>query len=331
VASIKQLKGKRGVTYAARVRVNGHPSQCRNFKTKAEARDWALHTEAALTGRMFAVVRQVTLGDLIAEYLPKAKPATQPLLRYWAQTLGSTRLRDIAPPMVAQHRDALLGAPTRSHGHKRTKPRTGATVNQYLSALSVAFKYANERGLSDNNPVQPVKKCAPSRWCGRFLSDDERTRLMDAARPNPHLYAAVVVSVTTGLRRGNVMGIHWRDIDQSNRWVVIPKAKNGDPHGAALTPAALDAINALPRDGEKVFPFDLTKAWRAAIRESQIHHFRWHDLRHSAGSRLIANGANHVEVAQVLGHKTLDMVKRYAHLSNAHTRALIDQVMAEIR
>jgi integrase len=332
MASIKQRKGKKGFAYEARVRVRGQPAQCRSFKTKAEAREWSVRTEAALTGRMYAVSRDATLRDLLAEYSPKAKPSTQPLLRYWAEKLGSSRLRDITPPMVTQHRDALLGAPTRSHGQKKTKPRSGATVNQYLSALSVAFKYAiSERGLCDSNPVLPVKKCPPSQWRVRFLSDEERSRLIDASRSHAHLYAAVVLSLTTGIRRGSLMGMRWRDIQREARWLVIPKAKNGDAHGVPLTEAALTALSALPRSDDLVFSFDLTKAWRSALKSAQITDFKWHDMRHSAASRLIAKGANTIQIAHILGHKTLTMTKRYAHVQNSHTVSLVEQANGDIR
>jgi hypothetical protein len=80
VASFSKRSGSNGVTWNARVRVMGHPTQSKNFKTKAEAKEWAAKTEATITGRTFAVSRDATLSDLIAEYLPKAKPATQPLL-----------------------------------------------------------------------------------------------------------------------------------------------------------------------------------------------------------------------------------------------------------
>jgi integrase len=80
-----------------------------------------------------------------------------------------------------------------------------------------------------------------------------------------------------------------------------------------------------------MFPFDLTKAWRGAMGRAKIENFRWHDLRHSAASVLAKSGANSVEIATLLGHRTLGMVRRYAHLANNHTRSLVDRVMGEVR
>jgi integrase len=234
--------------------------------------------------------------------------------------------------MIARHRDELLGAPTRSFKQKTTKPRSGSTVNHYLCALSIAFKFGiRDLGWCESNPVAQVRKPPASRWRTRFLSDVERDRLLDAARVHVHLYAALVLSLSTGLRQGELYRLTWNDIDCEARWAVLPFTKNGDVRGIPLTKAALSALDSLPHAGDAVFPFDLTKAWRSALRRAQITNFRWHDLRHSAASHLASNGASAVEIATLLGHRTLGMVRRYAHLANHHTRSLVDRVMGAVQ
>jgi hypothetical protein len=88
VASITKVKGANGPTYNVRVRVAGQPTRSKNFKTRAEAKEWGAKTEAAATGRTFAISRDATLGELIAEFSPRAKPSTRPLLRYWSGHFG---------------------------------------------------------------------------------------------------------------------------------------------------------------------------------------------------------------------------------------------------
>ena len=73
-------------------------------------------------------------------------------------------------------------------------------------------------------------------------------------------------------------------------------------------------------------PADIRAAWQDAVRRAGIENFRFHDLRHSAASYLAMNGASLLEIAEVLGHKTLAMVKRYAHLSEAHTRGVVERM-----
>ena len=320
-----------GVSWQVRVRVKGYGTLSKSFPTKLEAQRWAALTEAAAKGRTLAISRDATLHDLIEEYKPKAKPSTARLLAYWDERLGGLCLQDVTPILIARHRDLLLGAPTRSFGQKTSRPRSPATVLHYLAALSSAFKYAiRDLHWCEANPVANISKPAPSRWRTRFLSDDERACLLAACEKHKHLYAAVLLSITTGVRAGELYRLRWSDIDEKDRWAILPITKNGDARGVPLTDQVLAALRALPKDEDRVFPFDMTKAWKTALTTAGISDFRWHDLRHSAASYLAKSGANAVEIATLLGHRTLGMVRRYAHLSNAHTRALVDRVMVQI-
>jgi len=74
----------------------------------------------------------------------------------------------------------------------------------------------------------------------------------------------------------------------------------------------------------------ITKAWLTAIEKAGIDNFHFHDLRHSCASYLAMNGASLAEIAEVLGHKTLQMVKRYAHLSEQHTLGVVERMNKKI-
>ena len=77
-------------------------------------------------------------------------------------------------------------------------------------------------------------------------------------------------------------------------------------------------------------PIDLRAPWEIALKQAEIDDFRFHDLRHSAASYLAMNGASLAEIAEVLGHKTLQMVMRYAHLSEAHTTSVVSSMNEKI-
>lgn len=142
MASIKKrLRRDGGVSWDVRVKVKGYGVLSKTFQTKLEAQRWASLTESAARGRTLSVVSGATLGDLIDEHRPRAKPSTARLLGYWREELGELLLRDVTPILVAKHRDRLLGAPTRSFGQKRLKPRSPSTVLHYLCALSSVFRY----------------------------------------------------------------------------------------------------------------------------------------------------------------------------------------------
>ena len=106
-------------------------------------------------------------------------------------------------------------------------------------------------------------------------------------------------------------------------------------HGVTLVPKGALAVGYSRRSipgqpPQPPIPLDLTAPWRTALKRAEITDFRWHDLRHSAASYLAMNGASLAEIAEVLGHKTLAMVKRYAHLSEAHTAAVVERMNAAI-
>ena len=123
--------------------------------------------------------------------------------------------------------------------------------------------------------------------------------------------------------------------------ITLHDTKNGERHVLPLAGPALalmhqhtkirriDTLFVFPRsDGRK--PLDLRSAWETALKRADIQDFRFHDLRHSAASYLVMNGASVAEIAEVLGHKTLSMVKRYAHLSEAHTAGVVARMNAAI-
>jgi integrase len=138
-----------------------------------------------------------------------------------------------------------------------------------------------------------------------------------------------------------ILGLRWRDVDFQRQTITLHDTKNGERRVLPLQGHALELIqqcsNGRRLDSDFVYPsrngkkpFDLRRAWTAALKESNIPNFRWHDLRHSAASYLAMNGATLAEIAEILGHKTLAMVKRYAHLSDAHTAGVVRRMNEKI-
>jgi integrase len=134
-----------------------------------------------------------------------------------------------------------------------------------------------------------------------------------------------------------LLSLTWPQVDIGRALMILYETKNGEPRSVPLTRPAIDVIRAhakvvrfdtplvFPRrDGRR--PVDVRYAWHQALRQAEIEDFRFHDLRHSAASYLAMNGASLVEIADVLGHKTLAMVQRYTHLSEGHTRGVLDRM-----
>lgn len=329
------LRRKRdgSTSWDATVRRVGHPTACKSFPTKLEAELWAGRLEERLAARTFVLARKMTVADLIDEAKPRLQKPVETVFTYWREAIGTMRLADVSPALIATHRDRLLGEPTGGHRYRKLKPRSPATVRNYLVELSRLFAYAvKELHVMDENPCMRVTKPSASKWRVRFLSDDERAALLESCKvsSSPDLYAFVLFCLTTGCRKGEAQALTWRNVDLKRRWAVFPTTKNGTARGVPLTAAVAALLEQRSREAERVFPVDITSAWNTAVEKAELVDFRFHDLRHTCGSALTMNGANAVEVATLLGHKTLDMVKRYSHLSGAHTIALVDRVMGDV-
>jgi integrase len=187
--------------------------------------------------------------------------------------------------------------------------------------------------------MRKVSKPKEPRGRVRFLSDEERQCLLDACKVSrsAYLYTIVVLALSTGARRGELLSLHWGDVDLKRGLLTFRETKNGDTRAVPLTGYALDVLSTHAKirrlNTTLVFPNDtgtqpasIREAWEYAVRRAGIANFRFHDLRHSAASYLAMNGASLAEIAEVLGHKTLAMVKRYAHLSEAHTRGVVERM-----
>ena len=347
-------------TYRVMIRLRGYPPQTATFERKTDARRWVQQTESAIReGRHFksSEAKRRTLVELVDRYvrdvLPQKRPTTQAAQRYqfdwWKEQIGHLALADITPALIADYRDRLSN--TKSHRGTKMSP---AYVNRHLAALSHAFTVAvKEWGWTDENPLLKVTKPKEPRGRVRFLSDDapgpdgtlfpgERTRLLEACKASKSLdlYPAVVLALSTGARAQEILGLRWGQIDFHRRVAVLHETKNGERRVLPLAGRALDLLRERARvrrlDTDLVFPgrtnprnpVDLRTPFETALKVAEIEDFRWHDLRHSCASYLAMNGASLAEIAEVLGHKTLAMVKRYAHLSEAHTASVVERMAA---
>ena len=142
------------------------------------------------------------------------------------------------------------------------------------------------------------------------------------------------------MRRGEVRRLVWSQIDLANGTIILTETKNKETRRVPIRGLALTLLRGHARvrriDTNLVFPgehrtrpdkpFALNNAWYRALEEAKVSDFRFHDLRHTAASWLAMNGASLLEIAEVLGHKTLQMVKRYSHLAESHTAMVVERM-----
>jgi len=334
MATIEKRTTDAGTSYRVKVRLQGFPPESATFERLTDAKAWAAKVESDMkSGRHFGASKRHTFAELADEYAPHAKDPAR--LDYWREVFGPDRLDAITPQRIKKEADKLLseGTGRMDRATGTPKKRTGATVNRYLAALSSCLSYGvKEQGWLERNPMEKVRRPQESKGRVRFLSDDERTALLDACRPHADLYLAVVLSLTTGARQAEIMGLRWGQIDFARQVITLSETKNGDRRALPLVGQALDLLRERGRvrtlGDNRIFPptarakksdsLNLRDAWAKALKTAGIDNFHWHDLRHTAASYLAMSGVSLVEIAKVLGHRTLQMVARYSHLSDGH-------------
>jgi len=340
MATIRLRTNRQGEKlYHVQVRLKGSPQQTASFRRLTDARKWVAQIESGMReGRQFpnTTAKRLTAEDLFNRYrrsvLPHKRASTvtnqRRHIEWWQDRIGHLRLLDVTPAILTEYRDELA------------ERRSPATVRRYLALLNHAFAVAcREWQWIDSNPVEHVGRPKEPPGRVRFLSDAERPRLLDACRrsSNPDLYAVVLMALSTGARKGEILSLVWTAIDLTRHLVIFEHTKNSDRRSVPITGELgrilrerakvrrIDTALVFPRpDG--LAPTDIRSAWETALRSAAIKEFRFHDLRHSAASYLAMSGASLAEIAEILGHKTFTMVKRYAHLSDQHTAAVVSRM-----
>jgi integrase len=204
-----------------------------------------------------------------------------------------------------------------------------ATVNRSLVTLKHILSMAVAWNVLPKNPFSGVKLMRVPNRAERILTKDEESKLLAACSmvKNPHLLAGVKLALNTGMRKGEVYGLDWEQVDFANRQIQIRNGKTAQSDRIIpLNDAALRVLSEihLQRAGEFVFPSnrkgdarlrDPKVGFMKAVPLAKIPHIRFHDLRHTFATRLVQAGVDLITVQQLLGHSTIAMTTRYAHSS----------------
>lgn len=212
---------------------------------------------------------------------------------------------------------------------------SNATVNRVLEIVrAVLRKCVNQWEWLDRAPNFRMLK-EPTRRI-RFLAREEAQRLL-AALPE-HLADMAAFSLATGLRRANVTGLHWTQVDLVRRiaWVHPDQAKARKAIAVPLNAEAVVLIRKnLGKHPTHVFSYKgrpivqvSTKAWYAALEKAEIEDFRWHDLRHTWASWHVQQGTPLFALQELGGWESSEMVRRYAHLAAEHLAPYADRLCA---
>ncbi len=263
---------------------------------------------------------------------------------YWQETFNDTPIKSISTKLIKKAVKDFAAAyafSTDGTGHKSTKTRSSNTVIRYKAVLSSIFKYAIHEGYMKDNPVDDVFIAATPNKIERYLSGEERIKLMAECKNSTwdKMHLLVLLAVTTGMRKSELMGLRWTDIDFDKGLASLRYTKNGESRNNPIPEVTLIELRKFRQIGSSLIfnsparpdrPFEFRKQWLGALSRAGIESFRFHDLRHTAASYLVQAGATLYETAQVLGHKSTQTTERYAHLGTAHKQAVVERVMSEV-
>jgi integrase len=326
VATIeKRSAGK----YRVKVRVKNQPPRSATFPSLKLAKQWAKSIENSFHLKRSSHTVNEAIERYCSTILSEKSPGHQYTqtrqLKWWSHQLGNLSLEEVTPVLIVQWRDHL------------SKRVSNGTVNRYLAALSAVLSAAvREWMLLDQSPMNKVRKLRESRGRVRWLTDDERNRLLGACRDSTSsaLYTIVVLALSTGARQGELLNLTWNQVDLSRGCIYLDVTKNGERRILPLTGHVLELMSHHPK-GKSTFvfpgphtgrPLSIRTAWQTAVKRAKLEDFRFHDLRHTAVSYLAMQGCSLIEIAEILGHKDLSMTKRYSHLSQEHTRKVLTKM-----
>ncbi len=307
----------------------------------ASSQNVAQRLRALATRPSGLTVRQV-IDDYMAQYAGR-DPSRLQRLSAWQTMIGEFTLEQIdsdmlqagraelqtEPPLVFVGQDHLGQDIFKAKGH-RTK-RTTATVNRYMQAISAVFTWVIEQRRCPKGWVHPcrgIRRLEDATQRVRFLDAAERTRLFESVKASqyPRLHALTLMAMKTGARRGELLALTWRDIDLQTGIASLGRTKNGDRRTLVLLPDVIAALEPFKSTDLERFvfgsvrskylvPTSIDSAWRDAITRAKIRNFKFHDLRHCCASYMAQAGVPLNTIAEVLGHRKLDMTRRYAHLT----------------
>ena len=229
-------------------------------------------------------------------------------------------IQDIGPEFVERYKA------------KRKTEVSPATVNRDLAFLKTMFNKAVEWGRLESSPVANVKKFKEPNSKERILNASEIARLIDIA--TNHLEPILIIALNTGMRRGEILSLKWENVNLSKRCIHIEDSKSGRSRDVPMNGLAVEALSSIRQDSVYVFynpttrePIkDIKTAFKTACKNAGIKGLRFHDLRHTAATRMVEARVDLVTVSKILGHSSIQMTMRYAHPTPENMRLAVEKL-----
>ncbi len=306
--------------WQALIRRKGYKPVTKSFNTKQEAERWARSIEADLDKGIYVdttLAEKTSFKELIERYMreviPTMRSTKEDLIRLNAITrhpICLLNMVSLTSTRLAEYRDERL-----------KQVSSGTIIREFAYFSSIINHARREWGINITNPVVLVKKPTSPQGRNRILNDAEKIRLLSALEPIDRrsiwMKPLVEFALETAMRRGEMLGLLWANVNFDHQTAFLPLTKNGESRAVPLSTAAIAVLQNLPKtDDCRVFPINhaaVSANFVRARKRANLEDVHFHDLRHTAITMLAEKLPNVLELAAVSGHKELRMLKRYHH------------------
>lgn len=272
-----------------------------------------------------------TFGDVALRWRKEILPTRRHVktfirhLEFWEQRFGHIRLNNLEAGEITEALSSLDLSP--------------GTWNRCKAMLGSMLTAATDWNYKFVNPMPRVKSKKEPKGVVRYLTETEKDDLLNSCEnsPNHDLYSLVILALATGGRRGELLGLKWPEVNFKREMVTFLNTKNDEHRSLPLKGKALELMRTrwserrVGTNSEYVYPpgRSVQRAWEKARDESGVENFRFHDLRHTFASWMAMGGATLIEIQEAGGWKTLNMVLRYAHISDPHISGVVGRMVED--
>jgi integrase len=281
----------------------------------------------------FKKEKKIRFEDFMKEFIEYAKIHK----RSWGRDETSLNhfLKHFKGLFLSRISPALIEKYIKERLDKKIKP---STINRELITLKRFFTVAKKLGkFYSDNPVKEIDSLEVTQYVMRVLDRDEIKRLIDAS--SGYLKAIVITALGTAMRKGEILGLRWNDIDFIENYIYIKQTKSNVMRKVPMNSIVREALKGLKREGDFVFQSsktgthfrDFFRSFKSACKNAGIHDFRFHDLRHTSASLMVMAGIDLVTVSQLLGHSSITMTLKYSHPTPENKRRAVDALASALR
>lgn len=341
--------------YQAFIRKKGFKPIMKTFSKYSAAQEWSKKIEVQMNEGTYQEISEDSLEaqfvyfkDLINYFKENIAPQRYSysekyncMYDWWNDKIGDVKIKDLKASIFSSCKQLLINE-TIIKGNIETH-RNNNTINKYLMCISAVLTYAfKELEIIEVNPMSKVSIMPKPHGRTRFLTLDEIKSFLSRCKEHSDVvYLFVLISFSTGGRYSEVLNLQVQNVDFQNLQVHYLNTKNNENRGVPVDENVMfflrDYLDKNNINSGYIFINPKSKKLyyirgilQKIIKELDLKDFHIHDIRHTIASYLAMNGGSLLDIAEILGHKSLVMARRYSHLTGKHTASLLNRVTNKI-